>query len=218
MRAAASAWVVHVTLVPALFTSGSAKQLRVAPQLCVTYWPPTHCAKSAPTHASVPSLQVEFALRLANWAFCCCACWPFESWKLLPEDDVGAEAEDDAAATATSVFAAGAAGRAAEVDATAEDDAPAPAPDDDDEEPSPVTPPVAPVLAMRLAASDWVVQVMEVPALLTSGSAKQLRLEPQLCMTYEPLTHCANWPPMHASLPSSQVVFAVSEANWAFCC
>lgn len=34
---------------------------------------------------------------------------------------------------------------------------------------------VAPVAAMRASTSDWVVQAMLVPALLTSGSAEQLK-------------------------------------------
>lgn len=67
----------------------------------------------------------------------------------------------------------------------------------------PVTPPVAPVLAMRDAASDWVVHVIDVPALFTSGSAKHWRVEPQLCVTHAPSTHCAKSPPTQASAPSA---------------
>lgn len=102
--------------------------------------------------------------------------------------------EDEAeVAIATAVFAVGVAAMEAEWDA---EDEPV------ELSPLPVTPPETPVAAMRAAASASVVQVMEVPALLTRGSAKQLRVEPQLWSTYAPLTHCANSPLTHAEVPS----------------
>lgn len=43
--------------------------------------------------------------------------------------------------------------------------------------PDPVRPPWAPVLAIRVIASCWVVQVTEVPGLLTRGKAAQTKVE-----------------------------------------
>ena len=216
--------------VPALLTSGSAKHCSVDPQLCVSHLPSTHCAKSPPTQASEPSVQNNMNLvyctgrrradapsqesslvRVANCAFCCCAFWPFESRKLLLElldaEDDAAEAEATAeVATATAVFAVGVAAseaEASEADAEAEDEEPV---ELVELSPLPVTPPETPVAAMRAAASASVVQVTEVPALLTRGRAKQLRPDPQLWSVYAPLTHCANSPWTHAFVPSDSRV------------
>lgn len=178
-------------------------------------------------------------MRVANCAFCCWAFCPFESRKPLPElleavvdaADVVATAE---VATATAVFAVGVAASGAETsDAEADDEDPV---ELVELSPLPVTPPETPVAAMRAAASASVVQVTEVPALLTRGRAKQLRPEPQLWSVYAPLTHCANCPWTHALVPSelhvrddadtyrrkvdtpSQDELEESVANWAFCC
>jgi len=72
------------------------------------------------------------------------------------EVEVEAAAALLAAAVAAGAAAAGAAGAEAAV-----------------VEPSPVKPPVAPVAAILESASAVVVQVMEVPGLLTRGSAAQ---------------------------------------------
>lgn len=131
-------------------------------------------------------------MRAANWAFCCWAFCPLESRRLLLEL---LDAEDEAAgAIATAVFAVGVA--ASEVETSD-------AEDDDPVEPLPVTPPETPVAAMRAAASASVVQVTDVPALLTRGRAKQLRVDAQLWSVNAPLTHCANSPPTHATEPSA---------------
>ena len=62
----------------------------------------------------------------------------------------------------------------------------------------PVTPPVAPVAAMREAASACVTHAMLVPAELTSGSAAHVRPPPHCDWTNLPPTHCTNASPMHA--------------------
>ena len=68
--------------------------------------------------------------------------------------------------------------------------------------PEPVNPPVAPVAAIRASACESVVQVIDVPAELTRGSAAQVSVAPQDSSTNEPDTHCANEPCTHAFLPS----------------
>ena len=72
MRWVASASVVHVTLVPAEFTSGRAahvKPFEAEAQFDKTNLPPTHCAKEVPTQAFSPSWQELSSVRLANLAF-----------------------------------------------------------------------------------------------------------------------------------------------------
>jgi len=56
-------------------------------------------------------------------------------------------------------------------------------------DPSPVRPPVAPVAAILESASAVVVQVMEVPALLTRGRAAQTSPPAHWVTTKEPATH-----------------------------
>jgi hypothetical protein len=78
---------------------------------------------------------------------------------------------------------------------------------------APVMPPVAPVAAIRASASAVVVQVMEVPALLTNGRAVQVVPPAQAVVTKAPLTHWANAPPTQACWPLVQEELAVKEAN-----
>lgn len=68
--------------------------------------------------------------------------------------------------------------------------------------PRPAIPPVAPVASIRLAASAEVVQVIEVPALFTRGSAAHVRVAPQGVRTNFPLTHCAKAELMQAFSPA----------------
>ena len=71
MRSSASAWVVHVTLVPAELTSGNAKQPRPASALhdVRTNDPATHCANAPFTHATSFVVHEDDALSVANCAF-----------------------------------------------------------------------------------------------------------------------------------------------------
>ena len=54
---------------------------------------------------------------------------------------------------------------------------------------APVIPPLAPVAWMRASASAGVVQVIEVPGLLTRGRAAQVREAPQPTLANLPPTH-----------------------------
>jgi len=99
MRAVASELVVQVTDVPGLLTRGRAKHDVPPAHASVENLPSTHCAKSDPTQASSPAVQGELAVRVANWAFSCCASFPFWRWKLPEEElDDDDEGEGDAAA------------------------------------------------------------------------------------------------------------------------
>jgi len=86
--------------------------------------------------------------------------------------------------------------------------------------PEPVSPPVAPVAAIRASASESVVQVIDVPGELTRGSAAQVSVAPQDSSTNEPDTHCANEPCTHAFLPSkgTDSVFMHDEDKSADLC
>lgn len=64
--------------------------------------------------------------------------------------------------------------------------------------PEPVKPPVAPVAAIRAKASAVVVQVMEVPAVLTRGRAAHIREPAQGLDTNFPPTHWAKAAPTQA--------------------
>ena len=55
--------------------------------------------------------------------------------------------------------------------------------------PDPVRPPWAPVLAIRVIASCWVVHVMEVPGEFTRGKAAQIKGGLHGVETNFPLTH-----------------------------
>jgi hypothetical protein len=73
---------------------------------------------------------------------------------------------------------------------------------DEDDAPLPVNPPVAPVAAIRASASSWVSHPMLVPALFTSGRAKQEVPAAHCWRDQVPATHCAKEPEMHAWSPS----------------
>lgn len=79
-------------------------------------------------------------------------------------------------------------------------------------------PPVAPVLAILSSASDFVVQVMLVPGLLTNGNAAQVRPAAALqsVKTKAPFTHCAKEPLTQATSPAVHEEEGVSLANFAF--
>ena len=55
---------------------------------------------------------------------------------------------------------------------------------------------------MRAAASACVVQVMDVPGLLTSGRAAQINVALQGAVTNFPFTHCAKLVPTQALVPA----------------
>jgi len=84
---------------------------------------------------------------------------------------------------------------------------------------APVIPPCAPVAWIRAAASACVVQVMDVPGLLTRGRAAQINELLQGMVTNLPLAHCAKLESMQAFCPSVHGDVAVRVANWAlsFC-
>ena len=84
IRSMASDCVVQVMLVPRLFTSGRAAQVRPPAQFVVTNLPLTHCAKAVPMHAFSPLSQSELAVRVWNLALRACASWAFCSWRLFP--------------------------------------------------------------------------------------------------------------------------------------
>jgi len=65
----ASASVVHVTEVPALFTKGKDLQTVPAPHGVMTNAPLTHWAKASPTQATSFPVQEEFLVSDANFAF-----------------------------------------------------------------------------------------------------------------------------------------------------
>jgi len=77
-------------------------------------------------------------------------------------------------------------------------------------------PPFAPVAAMREVASELVVQVTEVPGLLTRGRAKHDVPPAQDSVKNLPLTHCANLEPTQATPPAVQGELALRVENWAF--
>jgi len=77
-------------------------------------------------------------------------------------------------------------------------------------------PPFAPVAAMRAVASELVVQVTEVPGLLTRGRAKHAVPPAQDSDENLPLTHCAKSDPTQALSPAVQGELAERVANWAF--
>ena len=70
--------------------------------------------------------------------------------------------------------------------------------------PDPVRPPWAPVLAIRVIASCWVVHVTEVPGEFTSGKAAQIKPPPHEVVENFPPTHWANFCETHAFCPSTQ--------------
>lgn len=72
---------------------------------------------------------------------------------------------------------------------------------------------MAPGAAMRASASSSVVHASDVPALLTSGSAKHCVGAAQPMLTNLPATHIAKPPSMHAWSPSARMVTSVSMAN-----
>jgi hypothetical protein len=79
----ASCCVVHVMLVPRLFTKGRAAHTEPPAHWVVANFPPTHCANAPPTQAFSPSSQGESAVRDLNSALRACASWPF--WRTKPE-------------------------------------------------------------------------------------------------------------------------------------
>ena len=118
-------------------------------------------------------VQEELEVKVANWAFSFCASFPFCKWKLLLLDVADADADATAAVDVAASATAAEAG----------------AEDGDESEPEPVTPPVAPVAWIRASASASVVHVIEVPAELTSGSAKHCVGAEHWVTTNVPPTH-----------------------------
>jgi hypothetical protein len=74
---------------------------------------------------------------------------------------------------------------------------------------------VAPVAAMRAAASAAVSQETVVPGELTSGSARQTVPPAQGWATITPLTHCAKSSPAHDGVVSVHASPALTVANFA---
>ena len=96
------------------------------------------------------------------------------------------------------------------------------APSKDENQSLPVIPPIAPATAKRASASSCVVHASDVPALLTSGSAKHRVGAAQPMLTNLPPTHIANAPSTHAWSPSLHDVEEEEEVRvekWAlsFC-
>lgn len=91
IRAIASTSVSHAIEVPGLLTSGRATQIVPDAHGVTSHFPPTHCAKSEPTHEGwvsivtavsqcsltrierYPPVQESEALKVANCALSCCA-------------------------------------------------------------------------------------------------------------------------------------------------
>jgi len=88
--------------------------------------------------------------------------------------------------------------------------------DEEEELPLPVTPPSAPVAAIRVSASASVVHATEVPALFTRGKDLQTVPAPHGVTTNAPLTHWAKASPTQATSFSVQEEPSVNDANFAF--
>lgn len=79
----------------------------------------------------------------------------------------------------------------------------------------PVSPPVAPVVAILASASASVSQVTLVPAEFTSGSATHCKPEAHEDKANFPPEHCANSPLTHAEVPSVHGDEFVNVSNCA---
>jgi hypothetical protein len=74
----------------------------------------------------------------------------------------------------------------------------------------------APVFVMRCSASATVSHVTDVPAELTSGSARHTSPPAHGDATIAPPTHCASWSPAHCTAVVLHTSPALIAANWAF--